>query len=68
MAEFCPYCDEEIEDSIHREWVGDYLMNFEFVCPECGKTMEIDVEMEPVFLSHKKKAESRNETQNRWSQ
>lgn len=55
MAEFCPYCDKEIETAIHQEWVGgDYLTNFDFECPECGETMEIDVEMEPVFLTHKK--------------
>lgn len=54
MAEFCPYCDEEIEAAIHQEWVGDYLTNFDFECPNCKKTMEIDVEAEPVFFAHKK--------------
>ena len=54
MATFCPYCDKEIEDTIQREWAGDYVKSFEFECPECGKTMDIDIEMEPVFLSHRK--------------
>ena len=61
MATFCPYCDEEIKDTVQREWVGDSVTNFDFECPECGKTMEIDVEMEPVFLTHKKSKAKSND-------
>ena len=57
----CPYCNKEIEDAIHHEWVGDSVMNFDLECPECGKTMEIDVEMDPVFLIHKKSKAKSND-------
>ena len=57
MATFCPYCDKEIEDTVHRIWARDYLgrtIIFEMKCPKCGKMLGIDVESEPVFLPHKK--------------
>ncbi len=53
MITICPYCSQAITDAINRVWNG-VDSTFEFKCPECGKTMEIDVEMEPVFLSHEK--------------
>ena len=56
MAAFCPYCDQEIEDDIHKDWVGDYWEYADdFKCPNCQKILEIDVEMEPVFVVHKSK-------------
>ena len=55
MATFCPYCDEEIENEIYKDWVGDYwTFNDDFECPKCGKDLEIDVDQEPVFYPHKK--------------
>jgi transcription initiation factor IIE alpha subunit len=55
MATFCPYCDEEIEDAINKDWVGDYwTFSDDFECPKCGKDLEIDVEQEPVFIARKK--------------
>jgi hypothetical protein len=57
MAAFCPYCDAEIEDQIHMEWVGDYLTIFDFECPTCSKEIEIEVEMCPDFVCHKKDPE-----------
>ena len=55
MATFCPYCKEEIEEAIHREWHGHYWTHKDdFQCPICGKEIEIDVEQEPFFLAHRK--------------
>jgi len=55
MATFCPYCDEEIENDIHKDWVGDYwTVSDDFECPKCEKELEIDVEQEPVFIARKK--------------
>lgn len=55
MATFCPYCDEEIEEAIYQAWHGDYwTVKDDFECPKCGKEMEIDVEIEPIFLAHRK--------------
>lgn len=54
MATFCPYCDEEIEDQIYQQWVGDYLNIFDFKCPKCNKELEIDVTAVPEFHVEKK--------------
>ena len=53
MTTFCPYCDEEIEDAIHNEWIGDYIEDFDFKCPKCGETLEINVEQQPYFHANK---------------
>ena len=52
MTTFCPYCNAEIEEEAHREWMKsspDYLDSFEFECPECHREMEIDVGLQPDF-------------------
>lgn len=51
----CPYCDEDIDNEIYRDWAGDYPTIFDFECPNCGKEMEVEVEMEPYFVCHEKK-------------
>ena len=53
MATFCPYCDSEIETEVYEDWIGDYITPFDFECPNCGKEMEIEVEMEPTFYTKK---------------
>ncbi len=60
MATICPYCSEEIEDSIYQDWTGDYSEHWDFECPECGNTMEIDVEKRPLFIPYKKDEGKRN--------
>ena len=51
MATFCPYCDEEIEAAINKEWGGDYwTFKEDFECPKCHKKMTIDVEAIPNFI------------------
>ena len=55
MATFCPYCKEEIESAIYHEWYGYYWTHKDdFLCPMCGKWIEIEVAQEPIFLAHKK--------------
>ena len=62
MATFCPHCNEEIEDSIYQDWSGDYSEHWDFRCPNCGNTMEIDVEQIPLFIPHKKEDAKGNPT------
>lgn len=54
MAECCPYCGKEIEGAICQKWEGNHLNFFDFECSECGETMEVEVELIPVFLAYKK--------------
>ena len=52
--DFCPYCDEDIED-LYNEFVDhDYSTNFEMDCPRCGKTFEVEVHPVPDFTLTKK--------------
>lgn len=41
---WCPYCDANIrhEASVHENWDEP---SFEMDCPECGKLMEVTVEV-----------------------
>ena len=60
MATICPYCNEEIEDSIYQDWSGIFSAHWDFECPKCGNTMEIEVEKRPLFIPYKKDEEKRN--------
>jgi Zn ribbon nucleic-acid-binding protein len=67
MATFCPHCDDEIENQIQQDWVGDYLEHFDYECPKCGREMKIDVESEPIFYAHKKDNQEIQERKSRLS-
>lgn len=48
----CPYCDKEIP--VYNEWVAhDHSTDFTIACEWCGRTVQIDVGMEPIFETSK---------------
>jgi hypothetical protein len=50
----CPFCHTVIDDELYSEYVGDYLKEFEFICPNCKAELNIIVDYIPTFLVFKK--------------
>lgn len=49
-ASSCPYCKANITDAVSYYWDATNGAEFDFDCPECGKTMSVYVEVEQRFL------------------
>ena len=48
----CPYCDTEMP--LHKMWVSrEYEADFQVNCDKCSRTVQVDVESEPVFETSK---------------
>ena len=58
LLEECPYCNKEIREQLYN-WATGMVVgeSFEFNCPYCNNTMDVEVSLSPSFYTSKQEGQ-----------